>query len=261
MKTEDILALAIPAMYLVMAVIVMVRPARKYPDVRRWSLLGFGFLVVMMTLGAVIPLLLPVEWLATHRLLDGTKLGVGGGAVVGYLVLTFVAYWMHRFFHQSQTFWRWTHQMHHAPRRLDIPGSVVFHPFELVIQNALSIGLLVFVLGLEPMAAVIIGTFGAFVAMWQHWNVRTPHVIGYVLQRPEQHNIHHQTDVHGFNYGDIALWDLCFGTFQNPKTFEGEVGFAQPAPFGKMLLGVDVHATATPNASQAKQEPLAAAAE
>ena len=40
-------------------------------------------------------------------------------------------------------------------------------------------------------AAVLATFFLTFNAMFQHANVNTPHWLGYLIQRPESHNIHH----------------------------------------------------------------------
>jgi sterol desaturase/sphingolipid hydroxylase (fatty acid hydroxylase superfamily) len=243
MAIEEILGLSVPVVYLGMFATERIWPARKFPKIGWWGLVGFLFLVLMMTIGIIAPLLLPVEWLATHRLLDGTKLGVVGGTIVGFVVVELVVYAYHRACHSSSILWRGVHQMHHAPQRLDMPGATVFHPFELVLQNVLLIGTLVFVLGLEPLAAALVASIAGFYAMFQHWNVRTPRWLGYVIQRPESHCIHHQRNVHAKNYSDLPLVDMLFGTFENPATFEGEVGF-EKASFAKMLVGVDVNAGA-----------------
>ena len=66
--------------------------------------------------------------------------------------------------------------------------------------------------------------------MFQHWNVCTPRWLGYILQRPESHGLHHELGIHGRNYSDFPLWDSLMGTFVNPDTFEGEVGCAGNAP-------------------------------
>ena len=55
-----------------MLAIEAIWPAREFPKIRWWRLVGFGFLAVIIGLGVVTPLLLPVEWLAQHRVLDGT---------------------------------------------------------------------------------------------------------------------------------------------------------------------------------------------
>jgi sterol desaturase/sphingolipid hydroxylase (fatty acid hydroxylase superfamily) len=60
-------------------------------------------------------------------------------------------------------------------------------------------------------------------------NISTRQWLGYIIQRPEAHCIHHQRDLHAFNYGDLPVWDMLFGTLRNPDGFEGEVGFDQPA--------------------------------
>jgi sterol desaturase/sphingolipid hydroxylase (fatty acid hydroxylase superfamily) len=54
--------------------------------------------------------------------------------------------------------------------------------------------------------------------MFQHANLRTPRWLGYIIQRPESHGIHHERGLHAFNYADLPLWDMVFGTFRNPRT-------------------------------------------
>jgi sterol desaturase/sphingolipid hydroxylase (fatty acid hydroxylase superfamily) len=241
MKIEDILGLAVPATYLFMYVTEKIWPARRFPKIGWWGLVGIGFMLVMMATGVVFPLLLPVEWIASHRLLNGERLGVLGGVVVGFTVFELVAYGYHRACHAVPFMWRAFHQMHHAPKRIDIPGAVVFHPLEMVMQNVIGIGLSVFVLGLDPLAAAFVGYLAAFYGLFQHWNVRTPAWLGYLIQRPEAHCHHHETNVHAYNYADLPIWDIVFGTFKNPKEFEGEVGFAEKASYAKMLVGIDVN--------------------
>jgi sterol desaturase/sphingolipid hydroxylase (fatty acid hydroxylase superfamily) len=60
-----------------------------------------------------------------------------------------------------------------------------------------------------------------------HSNLRTPHWVGYFLQRPEHHSIHHQLDLHRFNYGDITWWDRLFGTFRDTDHFAKRCGFPE----------------------------------
>src|SRR5713226_10347382 len=49
-------------------------------------------------------------WMLRHRPWSADALGVTGGALVGYLAITFVYYWWHRWRHQSAFLWRWIHQ-------------------------------------------------------------------------------------------------------------------------------------------------------
>ncbi len=216
--------------------------ANPNDPVDSFALVGLAFMVLMLTVGILTPLLIPVHWLATHRLVDGTKLGVLGGVAVGFVALELVIFAYHRACHRFSFLWRGLHQMHHAPQRVDIPSSTVFHPFELVMQNVIAIGAMVFVLGLDPLAAALIGYLAAFYGLFQHWNVKTPRFLGYFIQRPEAHCLHHERNVHARNYADLPVIDMLFGTFENPETFEGEVGFVEKASFAKMLVGIDVNA-------------------
>ena len=79
--------------------------------------------------------------------------------------------------------------------------------------------------------------------MFQHWNIHTPRALGYFVQRPESHCLHHQRNVHARNFGDLPLWDMVFGTFHNPKRFEGTVGFdgSRSTRLVDMLLMRDVN--------------------
>jgi sterol desaturase/sphingolipid hydroxylase (fatty acid hydroxylase superfamily) len=132
--------------------------------------------------------------------------------------------------------------MHHSAERLDTAGAFYFHPIETVLfafVSTFGTGLL---FGVHPLAAGLIGYFGFFISVFTHANLRTPRWLGYVLQRPESHAVHHQRGVHAFNYGALALWDAVFGTFRNPATFVEETGFWQGASskVGSMLVGADV---------------------
>ena len=59
--------------------------------------------------------------------------------------------------------------------------------------------------------------FLAFNAAFQHANIRTPRWLGYLIQRPESHGVHHGRGIHRYNYADLPLWDMVFGTFRNPQ--------------------------------------------
>jgi sterol desaturase/sphingolipid hydroxylase (fatty acid hydroxylase superfamily) len=83
-----------------------------------------------------------------------------------------------------------------------------------------------------------------------HWNVKTPHWLGYIFQRPESHCVHHQHGIHAFNYSDLPIWDMLFGTYRNPREWDGRCGFGPAGEYRlpEMLRGVDIHQAA--NASK-----------
>ena len=229
MQAVDLIGLLVPLTYLAMLAVEAAWPARRFPERRGWRWIGIAFLVAIGTVSTLVPLLVPADWLASHRWLDGTRLGVAGGTLVGWIVLSALAFAWHRASHAWTPLWRAGHQLHHSPQRVDISGSTLFHPLEMVVQVILQLFVTVIVLGLDPIAAALVGYVAAFHGMFQHWNVRTPRWIGYLIQRPEAHCEHHRLGVHADNYGDLPLWDLLFGSFRNPASFEGECGFAAPA--------------------------------
>jgi sterol desaturase/sphingolipid hydroxylase (fatty acid hydroxylase superfamily) len=244
MDVIDFFSLLVPITYFVFLITERLWPARTFPPRGGWQWIGIGFLALSSVIGVVVPLLIPAAWLDAHRLVDGTRLGIAGGAVVGFVVLEGVIYAWHRSAHNVGFLWRGFHQIHHSPRRVDIPGSMLFHPLELVVQVLLQLFTTVILLGLEPVAAAIAGYGVAFNAFFQHWNVRTPRWLGYFIQRPESHCVHHRMGVHYYNYSDLPLWDILFGTFRNPPQYLGKCGFEDGADerLGAMLAFADANA-------------------
>ena len=218
-------------------------PARAFPPITAWQSIGVAFLVLSMTVGTVLPLFLPLDWMAEHRLIDGTPLGVVGGALVGFLVLEGFVYVWHRASHTFGFMWRAFHQIHHSAQRIDIPSSVVFHPLETAVYTLIILFVTVILLGLDPLAAAIAGYLITFCSSFQHWNVRTPQWLGYIIQRPESHCVHHREGVHYYNFADLPLWDIVFGTFRNPQQYLGKCGFEGGADmrYGAMLAFADVN--------------------
>jgi sterol desaturase/sphingolipid hydroxylase (fatty acid hydroxylase superfamily) len=243
METTDIIGLMAPVTYFIFLITEKIWPARSFPSRRGWQWIGIGFLVLIGTVSTVAPLLIPEDWLVAHRWMDGTKLGIAGGTIVGFVLLEGVIYAYHRTAHRVDFLWRAFHQLHHSPNRVDIPGSVLFHPLEMVVQVSLQIFATVIVLGLEPVAAALVGYLVAFNGYFQHWNVRTPQWVGYIFQRPESHCVHHRLGFHYYNFADLSLWDILFGTFRNPREFRGECGFEAGGErkMGAMLAFSDVN--------------------
>jgi sterol desaturase/sphingolipid hydroxylase (fatty acid hydroxylase superfamily) len=246
MSAVDFFGLLIPVTYLAMLGIETAFPARPFPAISWWRLKGLAFLIVQGLLATLTPLLISEHWLVEHRLMDLRGMGVIGGAVVGYAAVSLVSYVWHRSAHSFPLMWRGFHQIHHSPQRVDISGAALFHPFETIVFLLIGMLTTLLLLGLDPVAAALTGYIAAFYGYFQHMNVRTPRWLGYIIQRPEAHCVHHQRDVHAYNYGDLPIWDMLFGTFRNPKSFAGEAGFDQPASgrLGAMLVFVDVNETA-----------------
>ena len=155
----------------------------------------------------------------------------------GYGLVTFVYYWWHRARHQVPLLWRWLHRLHHSPSRLEIITSFYKHPLELLANGLLSSALLWLVLGLPAKAVALTVLATGLAELFYHWNVRTPRWLGWFFQRPEMHRVHHQRGVHSSNFSDLPLWDLLFGTFNNPHHDDVVCGFAEEQRLGALLVG------------------------
>lgn len=185
------------------------------------------------------------RWLPGRALMPGHQWSTAGQVVSGYLLITFVYYWWHRARHEIPLLWRWFHQLHHSPARIEVMTSFYKHPFEILFNGFLSALLLHAVLGLSPTATTIVVLLTGIAELFYHWNIRTPYWLGFIFQRPESHCIHHQAGYHRNNYSDLPLWDMLFGTFENPRHVPPFCGFeaTKEVRIWSMLLGRDVHLT------------------
>ncbi|MBX3274274.1 MAG: sterol desaturase family protein [Sandaracinaceae bacterium] len=256
MSTEDLLTLGLLGAYLTMIAWDFAAPARPFPKLRFWRLKGLAFLVAFVAVSSVLPFFWDAH-LGAHRLLDLTGLGTIAGSLVALLVYQVMAYWWHRALHRVPLLWRWFHQMHHSAERVDVFGAFYFSPLDMLGWTAVGSLSMVFVAGVTPEAALVANTVVTFIGFFNHSNVRTPRWLGYVIHRPESHALHHERGVHAFNYADIALVDMIFGTFRNPARWEGEAGFYDGASERvlEMCIGRDV---TTPPDGDAERAAVAA---
>jgi sterol desaturase/sphingolipid hydroxylase (fatty acid hydroxylase superfamily) len=248
----DPVSLTLFAIYGGLILVEAVFPARRLPRVRGWHARALAVFAGYFFLSSYLPLLWG-EALASVRLVDLQSMHPVVATVFGVLLFEFFVYVYHRSVHSNQWLWRMFHQMHHSAERLDTFGAFYFSPLDTVGFTFLS-SLALSLLGLPAESVTWTLYVTMFLATFQHTNVRTPQWLGYVVQRPESHSVHHGRGIHGFNYADLPLFDLLFGTFRNPKNFVAESGFegASSAQIVSMLLFRDVAA-----AGAAKAEPVA----
>lgn len=240
MTIESLVPIVIPGTFLFFVLAERVRPARPLPRIRGWKLLGVACFLMTGAISSTLPLLYR-HFARAHRLLDLERLGTFGGALVALLGTDLVSYWFHRLRHRP-VLWRLMHQMHHSAERLDTFGSSFFHPFDIAGETVVSGLAATMLLGVSPEGAALAGLISVFLSIFQHSNLRTPRWLGYLVQRPESHSIHHARGVHAFNYSNLPLWDMVFGTFRNAERFEPETGFYDGASrrLGAMLVFRDV---------------------
>ena len=215
--------------------------AKSWPRVRGWQVQGIVFTAIYFVLATLAPLFWDA-WLGQYQLVDASQLPFWAQVVGGFLVLEFFIYAWHRTMHNTPLLWRWFHQMHHSAERLDIWGAFYFHPLDVLGFAFFTSVALVLGFGLSGEAALLVNVMATFLGMFQHMNVRTPRWLGYLVQRPESHSLHHKRGHHANNYGDLPLYDMIFGTFANPREFQGEVGFHEGGSrkVGSMLIGREI---------------------
>lgn len=227
-------------------------PGWRLPRIRSWP--WRVVLVNAIQLGVVLLAGITWEtWLSGASVVSLSHyLSPLAGGALAYFIATFVFYWWHRWRHESDVLWRFFHQIHHSPRRLEVITSFYKHPGEMVVNSIIGSLLVYAFLGLSVEAGAIYTFFTAIGEFFYHTNVRTPRWIGYVFQRPEMHRIHHQFGRHKNNYGDIVWWDMLFGTYENPETWNGKCGFTpeREERLVDMLCYRDVHKSRPANGTK-----------
>jgi len=135
------------------------------------------------------------------------------------------------------------HQVHHSPSRIELLTSFYKHPIEILSDASLSAFVLYPLLGCSLMGAFWYNFFAGTGEYFYHANVRTPQWLRYLIQTAELHSIHHQFDVHKYNFRDIPLWDRMFRTYKDTTAFVERCGFPGGAEekLIPMLLFKDVY--------------------
>jgi sterol desaturase/sphingolipid hydroxylase (fatty acid hydroxylase superfamily) len=220
----DPVSLTVLGLYGVLILLEALFPARPLPRVKGWRTRALVVFVFYFYLSSYLPLLWG-ETLARYQLLDLQSLNPFVGAGIGVLIYELFVYVWHRTMHRVHWIWRSCHQMHHSAERLDSFGAFYFSPLDIVGFTFLTSLSLTVVVGLSAQAVTYSIYATTFLSIFQHLNIRTPQWLGYILQRPESHSVHHARGIHHYNYSDLPLFDILFGTFRNPKEFASEAGF------------------------------------
>src|SRR3954471_10447618 len=122
MSFEDLMPMLMPALFTACLILERVAPAREQPHVRFWLLKGIVFFIVVGAINAIIPAVV-MQQVGDYSVLHLSSLGTVGGALLAVIMGDLVGYWVHRGLHTSPLVWRFTHQMHHAPERMDMGGA------------------------------------------------------------------------------------------------------------------------------------------
>jgi sterol desaturase/sphingolipid hydroxylase (fatty acid hydroxylase superfamily) len=238
----DPVSLAVLGIYAALILFEALFPARPLPHIRGWRTRALIVFTAYFFGSSYLPLLWG-DALAPIQLLDLSNLNPFLGAGIAVLAFELLVWAWHRSMHKNHWLWRSFHQMHHSAERLDSFGAFYFSPLDIVGFTLLS-SVALTVVGLAPQAVTYYLYATMFLAVIQHLNVRTPQWLGYIVQRPESHSVHHGRGIHHYNFSDLPLWDILFGTFRNPKEFVAESGFegASSNQITDMLLWRDIAA-------------------
>lgn len=220
----DPVSIAIIGMYLLLMLWEALAPARRLPSVPYWHAKGITFFIFFFYLSTYLPLLY-AKWLPNAQLINLAGANTVAAGIAGVMLYEFGMYVWHRTMHRNKWLWRICHQMHHSAERLDTYGAFYFSPFDMIGWTLLGTICFSFIAGLPAQSVTLVLLVTNFLSIFQHANIKTPVWLGYIIQRPESHAVHHAKDIHAFNYSDLPIFDILFGTFKNPSNYVTETGF------------------------------------
>ncbi len=200
------------------------RPNNVLEKAPRWYSRAFIFNAVQVVI-ATCSIFLWDDWFAQLPLLSLRMQPLIFQVLAGYLSITFIYYWWHRLRHRVPVLWRYLHQFHHSPVRIEVITSFYKHPLEILANGVLTSAILYILLGLSASAVGLCVLTTALAELIYHMNIKTPRIMGLFFQRPEMHRIHHQRGLHHYNYSDLPVWDMLFGTYRNPAIVDNKTGF------------------------------------
>lgn len=218
------IALSMLGIYLLLMIWEAVFPARKMPVIPYWHIKGIASFIIYFFISSYLPFLYATWWPSFH-FLDLSGVNVIIGSVIALLLSELGVYVWHRSMHKQKWLWRVFHQMHHSAERIDTYGAFYFSPTDMIGWTILGTVVFSFVTGLPPQSITLMLLVSTFLNIFQHANIKTPVWIGYIIQRPESHAVHHEKGVHAFNYCSLPLIDMLFSTFRNPAGYVKENGF------------------------------------
>lgn len=224
----DPISLSIIGLYAALMLWEAILPARQLPSIPYWHLKGIIFFFLFFFLSSYLPLIY-AGWLPAVQLVDLSGMNAVTASFLGVLLYELGMYVWHRSLHTSNILWRTFHQMHHSAERLDTYGAFFFSPLDMIGFTVLGTLCFSVIMGLPSKAVTVFLLVSNFLSIFQHANIKTPVWFGYIIQRPESHALHHGKGIHAYNYSDLPVFDILFGTFRNPERYVEETGFYKGA--------------------------------
>ncbi|MFH8476083.1 sterol desaturase family protein [Streptomyces sp. NPDC018000] len=143
------------------------------------------------------------------------------------------SYLVHRLGHANPILWR-LHGVHHVPQKVNVGNNGVNHVLDIVLaQGAVQLALAL--VGFSRDSVFVVGLFVAAQGYFVHANIEVGiGRLNHVLASPEQHRLHHSTDLsEAGHYGsDLSIWDHLFDSYTWRSGREPiAVGIADPGSF------------------------------
>jgi len=201
-----------PVTFVTLLALERVRPGRPLPPIRGWgakgvvcfAIVAFAYVIAMPRLAELADGLAPV-----HAPRDRGRRGVRGGRrdLLRDSTAPCIASCRCGGSTSCTT----------APSASIVAGAGYVHPLDLAIQLAVLL-VAVVALGLTRDGAALAGYLALAAQLFTHANICTPQWLGWIIQRPEAHSVHHARGVHAYNYGALTLCDIVLGTFAIPQS-------------------------------------------
>ncbi len=151
---------------------------------------------------------------------DAIPLSPAAGFVLGFVVLDYLQYWVHRLFHEGA--WFRLHLLHHTLVEMRARGAFRHSFAECLLSPAYWFHGLVLVVVADPRAYAVAVSTGLVLDAYRHSTLvtasgTTARWLASVLVTPEDHAMHHRLGSSGTNFGgNLKLWDRLHGTYAPP---------------------------------------------
>lgn len=166
-----------------------------------------------------------------------------------FLVVDFLAYWMHRLNH-TRRLWS-THAFHHSPRNLYWASGMRGSPVHFVLLGIPSLLVQVVFDPAGPVLVLVL-VYGAAHNSLIHSNVRIPtRLLNWVFVTGRSHFVHHGRDprLGSSNFGFLfTFWDRLFGTWVDPASLEPDfpIGLDYEISTLRLLVGLPAASVGRP---------------
>ena len=159
------------------------------------------------------------QFYSSHSIHLITSLPVWQQFIFVFVLIDFIAYWVHRAQHGRVFLWR-IHEVHHSSQELNWLSGSRIHALELILVRLIGGFIMVF-LGASESTMYIFTIVQMALGTFQHSNINfRMGFINYIINTHEMHRIHHLNDLRfqSCNFSDkLSIWDWLFGTAYLPK--------------------------------------------